>query len=72
MSEAVSTQPRRSRRGLILFALIVLVLIAVVVVHLLTRKKPSREVAPIVVTVASATLGSMPVTLSELHGGCVL
>ncbi|HEX3634978.1 MAG TPA: biotin/lipoyl-binding protein, partial [Paraburkholderia sp.] len=66
MSEAVSNQPKRSRRGLIIFAVIVLALIAVVAVHLLTRKKPSREAAPIVVTVASATLGSMPVTLSEL------
>ncbi|MFM0156055.1 efflux RND transporter periplasmic adaptor subunit [Paraburkholderia sediminicola] len=66
MSEAVSKQPKRSRRGLILFAVVVLALIALVLVHLLTRKKPTNNVAPIVVTVASATLGSMPVTLSEL------
>lgn len=66
MSEAVSTPPKRSRRGLIVFAVIVLALIALVVAHLLTRKKPARETAPIVVTVARATLGSMPVTLSEL------
>jgi multidrug efflux system membrane fusion protein len=66
MSEALSKQPKRSRRGLILFALVVLVLIALVVVHLLTQKKPPRVAAPTVVTVASATLGSMPVILSEL------
>ena len=41
MSEAVSKQPKRSRRGLILFAVIVLALIALVVVHLLTQKKPA-------------------------------
>ncbi|KLU21299.1 multidrug transporter [Caballeronia mineralivorans PML1(12)] len=66
MSEAVSKQPKRSRRGLILFGVIVLALIALVVVHLLTQKKPARDAAPIVVTVASVTLGSMPVTLNEL------
>jgi multidrug efflux system membrane fusion protein len=66
MSEAVSTQPKRSRRGLILFAVIVLVLVAVVVVHVLRQKKPVRAAAPQVVTKATATLGSMPQTLSEL------
>ncbi|NML32586.1 efflux RND transporter periplasmic adaptor subunit [Paraburkholderia antibiotica] len=66
MSETVSSPPKRSRRGLIVFALILLVLIALVVAHLLTRKKPAHESAPIVVTVTRATLGSIPVTLSEL------
>jgi multidrug efflux system membrane fusion protein len=66
MSETVSPPPKRSRRGLIIFAVIVLVLVAFVVVHLLTRKKPARENPAIVVTVAHATLGSMPDTLSEL------
>ncbi|KXU84917.1 efflux transporter periplasmic adaptor subunit [Paraburkholderia monticola] len=66
MSETVSPPPKRSRRGLIIFAVIVLVLVALVVVHLVTRKKPARENPAIVVTVAQATLGSMPVTLSEL------
>ena len=66
MSEAVSNPPKRSRRGLFIFAVIVLALIAVVAVHLLTQKKPARAAAPIVVTVAKATLGSMPVILSEL------
>ncbi|MBB5505058.1 efflux RND transporter periplasmic adaptor subunit [Paraburkholderia atlantica] len=66
MSETVSPPPKRSRRGLIIFAVVLLVLVALVAVHLLTRKKPARENAAIVVTVAQATLGSMPVTLSEL------
>ncbi|SMG55096.1 efflux RND transporter periplasmic adaptor subunit [Paraburkholderia susongensis] len=66
MSETVPQPPKRSRRGLIIFAAIVLALIALVALHLLTRKKPARENAAIVVTVAKATLGSMPVTLSEL------
>jgi membrane fusion protein, multidrug efflux system len=66
MSDTVSKPPKRSRRGLIVLAIIVLALIAIVVVHLVTRKKPTRDVAPIVVTVTSATLGPMPVTLSEL------
>ncbi|MGT2475884.1 efflux RND transporter periplasmic adaptor subunit [Paraburkholderia terrae] len=66
MSEAVTPRPKRSRRGLIVLVLIVLVLLALAAVHLLTRKKPSRETPPIVVTVASAVTGSMPVTLSEL------
>ena len=66
MSEAVSTQPKRSRVRFILFAVIVLALVALVVVHLLRQKKPARGAAPQVVTVATATLGSMPVILNEL------
>ncbi|WP_144150560.1 efflux RND transporter periplasmic adaptor subunit [Paraburkholderia sp. BCC1885] len=66
MSEAVSTQPKRSRLRLVLIALVVLVLIAIVVIHVLGRKKPVRGAAPQVVTTATATLGSMPETLSEL------
>jgi multidrug efflux system membrane fusion protein len=66
MSEAVSTQPKRSRVRLILFVVVVLALVALVVVHILRQKKPARGAAPQVVTVATATLGSMPVTLSEL------
>src|ERR1700685_4501396 len=66
MSDTVSKPPKRPRRGLMVLAIIVLALIAIVVVHLVTRKKPTRDVAPIVVTVTSATLGPMPVTLSEL------
>jgi membrane fusion protein, multidrug efflux system len=66
MSEAVSTQPKRSRLRLVLFAVVVLALIALVVVHLLGKKKPVRAAAPQVVAVATATLGSMPVILNEL------
>jgi membrane fusion protein, multidrug efflux system len=58
--------PRKRGRGRwILIALIVL-LIVMVVVHILHRKKPARGAAPQVVTVAPATLGSMPVTLDAL------
>ncbi|CAB3777551.1 efflux RND transporter periplasmic adaptor subunit [Pararobbsia alpina] len=66
MSEGVSRQPKHSRRGLILFVVVVLALIALVVVHLLTQKKRTHAAAPMIVTVAKARLGSMPVTLSEL------
>jgi multidrug efflux system membrane fusion protein len=65
MSEAVSTQPRRSR-GRIILIVIVLVLVAIVVIHLLRPKKPAPKAAPQVVTVAPATTGSMPVVLNEL------
>ncbi|KNE75746.1 putative RND efflux membrane fusion protein [Candidatus Burkholderia crenata] len=66
MSDTGSTQVKRSRRGFALLLLVVLVLIAAVVVHLLRGKKPERPIAPQVVTVATATLGSMPEILSEL------
>jgi membrane fusion protein, multidrug efflux system len=66
MSEATSTRPERSGRGRILFVVIVLVLIALGIAHLLRQKEPRRGAAPQVVTVAAATLGDMPQTLSEL------
>jgi len=66
MSEATSTLPERSGRGRILFVVIVLVLLALGIVHLLRHKEPRRGAAPQVVTVAAATLGDMPQTLSEL------
>ncbi len=66
MSEAVSSQPRRSRMKLIVIVVVVLALIALVVVHLLRQKKPVRAAPPQVVTVATATLGSMPEMLNEL------
>ena len=40
MSEAVSTQPKRSRVRLILFVVVVLALVALVVVHVLGRRNP--------------------------------
>jgi multidrug efflux system membrane fusion protein len=66
MSDTGSTQVKRSRRWRVLLLLVVLVLIGVVVVHLLRAKKPQRATPPQVVTVATATLGSMPEILSEL------
>ena len=66
MSDTGSTQVKRSTRWRVLLLLVVLVLIAVVVVHLLRAKKPQRATPPQVVTVATATLGSMPEVLSEL------
>jgi multidrug efflux system membrane fusion protein len=66
MSEAVSTQPKRSRLWLVLFAVVIVALIALVLMHVLGQKKPVRAAPPQVVAVASATLGSMPVILNEL------
>jgi multidrug efflux system membrane fusion protein len=66
MSDATSTQPKRSRRGRILLAVIVLALVVLMLVHLLRPKPPKASVEPQVVTVAAATLGEMPVILSEL------
>jgi membrane fusion protein, multidrug efflux system len=65
MSEAVSTQPKRSR-GRIILIVIVLALIALVVIHLLRQKKPAPKTQPQVVTVAQAVTGAMPVVLNEL------
>ncbi len=66
MSDTGSTQVKRSKRWPIVLLLVVLALIAVVVVHVLRAKKPQRATPPQVVTVATATLGSMPEILSEL------
>jgi multidrug efflux system membrane fusion protein len=66
MSEASSIPVKRPRRGRIALALVVLALIALVVFHLLRSKAPKPGVAPQVVTVAAATTGPMPETLSEL------
>ncbi|MFC0398861.1 efflux RND transporter periplasmic adaptor subunit [Paraburkholderia rhizosphaerae] len=64
---AVSTPEKKpSRRGLLAIVIIAVVLVAIVVVHLLHSKKPQRVAAAQVVTVATATLGPMPVTLSSL------
>lgn len=66
MSDTGSTQVKRPRRWRFVLLLAVLVLIGVVVVHLLRAKKPPRAAAPQVVTVSTATLGSMPEVLNEL------
>ncbi|MBN3856838.1 efflux RND transporter periplasmic adaptor subunit [Paraburkholderia sp. Ac-20340] len=63
---AAPTPPRKRRTGLIVFVLILVALIAAVIFHVLHGKKPARGAAPQVVTVAPATLGSMPVTLDAL------
>lgn len=59
-------QPPRKRRGPLVIAIIVIVLIALVVLHLLRGKKPERPPSAQVVTVATATSGSMPETLTAL------
>jgi len=59
-------QPPRKRRGPLVIALIVIVLIAFVVVHLIRRQQPEHGPAAQVVTVAAATPGSMPETLNAL------
>ncbi len=66
MSTASTPQKKPSRRGLFVIALIAIVLIAVVVLHLLHGEKPVRGTPAQVVTVATATLGTMPETLSAL------
>jgi multidrug efflux system membrane fusion protein len=57
---------KRPGRWRIVIAIVVLVLIALIAVHVLRKKAPAREAAPQVVTVATATLGEMPIALSEL------
>ncbi|MFM0057607.1 efflux RND transporter periplasmic adaptor subunit [Paraburkholderia phytofirmans] len=66
MSEAPAIQVKRPRRGRIVLAIVVLALIALVAFHVLRSKPAKPAVAPQVVTVATATTGSMPETLSEL------
>ncbi len=58
--------PKRRRRVTLILAIVVIVLIALVIVHVVRNKKPEHGAAPQVVTVAAATLGPMPVTLSAL------
>ncbi|QCP53709.1 efflux RND transporter periplasmic adaptor subunit [Trinickia violacea] len=66
MSEATHPPEKRSGRGRVVIAVVVLVLIALIVVHVIRKKEPARGPGPQVVTVATATLGAMPVVLSEL------
>ncbi|HEY4804695.1 MAG TPA: efflux RND transporter periplasmic adaptor subunit [Paraburkholderia sp.] len=58
--------PKRRGRSTLILAIVVIVLIALVIVHVLRNKKTEHGAAPQVVTVAAATLGPMPVTLSAL------
>src|ERR1700739_4700318 len=66
MSEASHPPEKRPGRGRVVIAVVVLVLVALIVVHILRKKEPAHGSAPQVVTVAAATLGAMPVVLSEL------
>ncbi|WP_458071010.1 efflux RND transporter periplasmic adaptor subunit [Rhodanobacter sp. BL-MT-08] len=63
---AAAGQPPRKRRGLWVAILVVVILVVVVVFHLLNGKKARVGAPAQVVSVATATLGSMPETLSEL------
>jgi multidrug efflux system membrane fusion protein len=66
MNAVTTPQQKPRRRGLLVIAVIVIVLIALAVLHVLRGKKPARAATPQVVTVATATAGSMPETLSAL------
>jgi membrane fusion protein, multidrug efflux system len=59
-------QPPRKRRGPLIILIIVIVLVALVVLHLLRGKKPERAPSAQVVTVATATSGTMPETITAL------
>lgn len=59
-------QPPRKRRGPLVIAIIVIVLVAFVILHLLRGKKPERAPSAQVVTVATATSGPMPETITAL------
>ncbi|APR40235.1 efflux RND transporter periplasmic adaptor subunit [Paraburkholderia sp. SOS3] len=66
MNAVTTPQQKPRRRGLLVIAIIVIVLIALAVLHVLRGKKPARAATPQVVTVATATVGPMPETLSAL------
>jgi len=65
-TSAAVGHPPRKRRGLWITILVVVVLVVVVIFHLLNGKKARVGTPAQVVSVATATLGSMPETLSEL------
>ena len=69
MTETANAQPPRrfhSRRLRWVLASLVLILCILVVWHLITGTRPAKGTPPQVVKVAQATLGQMPVVLSEL------
>ncbi|TDN57751.1 efflux RND transporter periplasmic adaptor subunit [Paraburkholderia sp. BL10I2N1] len=66
MSEVSPNHVKSPRRGLIVLAVVALALVVIVIVHLLRSTAPKPGAAPQVVTVAAATIGPMPVVLSEL------
>jgi multidrug efflux system membrane fusion protein len=68
MSEVVekATKPRQGRRPVVVGVAILALLIAAIAYHVTHRKPPHFGAPAQVVTVAPATLGDMPETLSEL------
>jgi membrane fusion protein, multidrug efflux system len=66
MSDASHTPVKRSSVKRVVIVVVLLVLVALIVVHLLRKKEVAHGAAPQVVTVATATVGEMPVVLSEL------
>ncbi|TKC81466.1 efflux RND transporter periplasmic adaptor subunit [Trinickia terrae] len=66
MSEASQTPVKHPGRRRLVIAVVLVALVALIVVHVLRKQAPARGSAPQVVTVATATLGEMPVVLSEL------
>ncbi|RDI99722.1 efflux RND transporter periplasmic adaptor subunit [Dyella solisilvae] len=60
-----TAQPRK-RRGVMIAAIVGAVLIALMVIHVITGQKSKAGNPPQVVSVATATLGDMPVILSAL------
>ncbi len=66
MSEVRPANPKHRRLWRLLLVLLVLAVLALLLVRLLSHKEVKRGAPPQVVTVAAATLGSMPETLTEL------
>jgi multidrug efflux system membrane fusion protein len=58
--------PQRGRRGWLIAGIVAVLLVVLVVFHLLSGKKQKPAPAAQVVNAATATLGDMPETLSEL------
>jgi len=56
----------RKRRGLLIVAIVIVAVIILVLIHLFGGAKTKTGTSPQVVTAATATLGNMPETLSEL------
>jgi multidrug efflux system membrane fusion protein len=65
-SSATAGHPPRKRRGRWIAIVVIVLLVILVVFHLLSGKKARVGTPAQVVSVATATLGSMPETLSEL------
>ena len=63
---AAAGHPPRKRRGLWIAIVVIVILVVIVIFHLLNGKKARVGTPAQVVSVATATLGSMPETLSEL------